>query len=218
VTDTVEHAQTRERLLAAGGEVFAEHGFKNATIREICRRAGANVAAVNYYFRDKEELYQEVFRLASHSAMEPRMPTVGKASDPAERIGGFIRGMLHQMLSAGKPAWHGRLMAWEMVEPTSALTQVVEHSIRPTFEELKGMVAELLGPGWGDLELRHAASSVIAQCLFWKHSQPVIQTLYPEMVYTADRIDEIADHVTRFCHAALHGLKAAGPHSSRGGL
>ena len=42
----------RERLLEAAGEIFAEHGFRNTTVREICKRADINLAAVNYYFRD----------------------------------------------------------------------------------------------------------------------------------------------------------------------
>ena len=40
-------AGTRRRLLEAAGEVFAEHGFRAATVQEICRRADANIAAVN---------------------------------------------------------------------------------------------------------------------------------------------------------------------------
>jgi AcrR family transcriptional regulator len=49
---------TREKLLEAAGQIFAEHGFQAATVREICSRAGANVAAINYYFGDKVELYE----------------------------------------------------------------------------------------------------------------------------------------------------------------
>ena len=48
--------ETRERLLEAAGEVFAERGFREATVRGICKRANANNAAVNYHFGEKEEL------------------------------------------------------------------------------------------------------------------------------------------------------------------
>ena len=51
---------TRLQLIEAAGEVFAEMGFQNATVREICRRAGANVAAVNYHFQSKEALLDAV--------------------------------------------------------------------------------------------------------------------------------------------------------------
>ena len=37
---------TRERIVQAAGEVFAERGFRGATIREICQKAGANLASV----------------------------------------------------------------------------------------------------------------------------------------------------------------------------
>ena len=49
-------ARTRERLLSAAGDVFVEKGFRDATVAEICARAGANIAAVNYYFVDPENV------------------------------------------------------------------------------------------------------------------------------------------------------------------
>ena len=51
---------TRDRLIEAAGELFAEKGFKETTVRDIIERAGANLAAVNYHFGDKERLYEEV--------------------------------------------------------------------------------------------------------------------------------------------------------------
>jgi AcrR family transcriptional regulator len=54
--------RTSKKLLAAASEVFAQKGYRDATISEICERAGANVAAVNYHFGDKETLYKEAWR------------------------------------------------------------------------------------------------------------------------------------------------------------
>ena len=55
---------TRIRLLKAAARVFAEHGYQDATVRQICERAGANIALVNYHFGDKLELYTEVLRFS----------------------------------------------------------------------------------------------------------------------------------------------------------
>jgi len=56
---------TREKLIEAAGEVFAEVGFHNATVRDICARGGTNIAAVNYYLGEKLGLYSEVLHLGA---------------------------------------------------------------------------------------------------------------------------------------------------------
>lgn len=50
----------RQRLLSVGLRLFAEKGYERATVREICDAAQSNLAAINYYFRDKSGYYQEV--------------------------------------------------------------------------------------------------------------------------------------------------------------
>src|SRR5687767_10607621 len=56
--------ETRERLLSTAERLFAERGLSKVTIREICKSARANVAAVNYHFNGKKGLYDEVVRSA----------------------------------------------------------------------------------------------------------------------------------------------------------
>src|ERR1035438_4000819 len=55
-------ASTREKLIEAAGQVFAERGYHATTVREIVKRSGANIAAVNYHFGGKLGLYTEVLQ------------------------------------------------------------------------------------------------------------------------------------------------------------
>src|SRR5258705_515061 len=114
--------ETDDRLLQAAGEVFAEFGFRRATVRDICSRAGANVAAVNYHFGDKAGLYAAVVKYGVGAAIQKYPPDMGLPTDkPAsaeQRLRAFVRGFLHRILEPGPGAWHGRLMMWGMAEPT----------------------------------------------------------------------------------------------------
>lgn len=52
---------TELKIKSAAKDVFLKKGFKGCTTREIAKKAGMNVALVNYYFRSKEQLFQVVF-------------------------------------------------------------------------------------------------------------------------------------------------------------
>lgn len=51
------------RILEAAIAAIEEFGFQNVTVRRIAARAGVNIAAINYYFRTKEQLIEKVIRL-----------------------------------------------------------------------------------------------------------------------------------------------------------
>ena len=70
---------TRTRLLQAGGEIFAQYGFRAATVRRIARKAQANVAAVTYHFAGKEGLYLAVLEhtFATAQSKYPALPAPG---------------------------------------------------------------------------------------------------------------------------------------------
>src|SRR5512139_1670083 len=94
--DTV---RTRKNLLAAASEVFAEKGYRDATIAEICERAKANVAAVNYHFGDKETLYIEAWRHSFSESLKAHPPDGGVTEDarPEERLRGQVKALLHRI-------------------------------------------------------------------------------------------------------------------------
>src|SRR5579862_882776 len=138
---------TRQRLLEAAGEVFAERGFQAATVKEICQRAEANIAAINYHFRDKNSLYAEVIKFTQQRAKEKYVQALDAAKTPEERLERFILTILQRILDVGRPAWHGKLMAREMIDPTPALDPIVKESVVPLLKMFHDTIREILGPG-----------------------------------------------------------------------
>lgn len=196
---------TRQALIAAGGAVFAEAGFHNATVREICRRAGANIAAVNYHFGDKAALYREVLAYYQTRALQkfPLDLDLPPGADAPARLRAFIRAFLLRIFDPSSDAWHGKLIAREMIDPTSALDAIVVEKIRPQAQYLGGIVTELLGGQADPDTVRFCSSSVVSQCLFYHHCRPVVTRLFPEQKFTPEQIERLADHITRFSLAAI---------------
>jgi AcrR family transcriptional regulator len=204
--------ETRRQLLEAAGEVFAEVGFRDATVREICRRAGANVAAINYHFGDKETLYLEVLRYAHGKALAKYPPMMDLPDDapPEKKLRAFIHSMLQRIFDKGPTSWHGKLMSREMIEPTKALDSLVEERMRPMVAQLWKVVAEILDCPVNDERVRLCSLSVISQCVFYNHCSPVVQRLFPnKLPQDAKSIEHLADHITKFSLAAMKHFSAA---------
>jgi AcrR family transcriptional regulator len=200
------HDVTRRQLIEAAGEVFAEVGFKNATVREICRRGNANIAAVNYHFGDKETLYLEVLRYAHGRALEkyPPLLDVGPTAPPEKKLRAYIHSLLLRIFDKGPTSWHGRLMSREMIEPTAALDSLVEERIRPMSNQLWQIVAEILDCPLNDERVRSCSFSVVSQCVFYHHCRPVMTRLFPNQTpMDAAAIEKLAEHISRFSLAAL---------------
>jgi TetR/AcrR family transcriptional regulator, regulator of cefoperazone and chloramphenicol sensitivity len=196
---------TRQALLEAAGAVFAERGYRNTTVRQICRQAGANVAAVNYHFGGKEPLYLEVLRSAHGraAAQYPYDLEVRPGDPPADRLRAFIRSLLLRVLDPGPTAWLGKLIAMEMINPSVALDSLVQERIRPMAEALGRIVAEVLGRAASPERVRLCGFSIVSQCLFYAHCRPVLVKLYPDQRFELLNVERLAEHIARFSLAAL---------------
>src|ERR1044071_1984020 len=189
--------RTRERLIEAAGEMFAELGFHHTTVREICNRAGANIAAVNYHFGDKTGLYTEVVRQSMRAA---RLDAVRAAFDqnapPEQILRAVIKTRLESLRSLDLGDWHFRIFAHELSKPTPAMNVVVNEAIRPLYSRMCMLLANILRLPPDHEKTRLCAHSIIGQILFYAFARPVISRLGPDMKMTAAQIDVIADHIT----------------------
>jgi len=186
---------TRERLLEAAGEVMAELGVRGATVRKICQRAGANVAAVNYHFGDKEGLHRAVVRHAFQAAHQRHpVPPIDPDAPVEAALRPVIASLLARLFSVGQ-SWHGRVIARELVDPSAALDEVVEGFIRPLVTRLEGLLARAC-PSLGAEERRLHVLTLVGQCVFFRHARPVLDVLYGAEAYAGpDAVAALTDHI-----------------------
>lgn len=203
---------TKTRLLHAAGQVFANKGFEAATVREICDKAEANIASVNYYFGDKQALYLAAC-VEAQCARQGAVPLPEWTPDvpPEQRLRDFIRTFLQRFLDDERPAWHRGLMLRELAQPTEACAHVVEDYIRPMAQVLEGILAEMLPPGTSRRAAYMVGFSVVAQCLFYHVQQPIAERLLGVDEYAQLNVDVLTEHITRFTLAALGRAKPLSP-------
>lgn len=197
--------QTRERLLDAAREVFSQHGFQGATVREICRRAEANVAAVNYHFGSKDGLLAEALNFNRLKALQ----TANGQADacPKIRLRLFIHDFMLMLLDEKNPSSQCQIMARELADPTPALDKIVNEAIAPLHRFLGDLVGEIVGGKVSETEQQRCVYSILGQCMFYRHSHPVLQRLHPELRYDQKEIEALAAHIADF---SLAGIKHLG--------
>jgi AcrR family transcriptional regulator len=199
-------SETESRLLEAAGQVFAERGFAAATVRDICERAQANVAAINYHFGDKRGLYRAVFRHAS--ACGQTEPGVDELVGPgAIRLRAWTERFLYGLVAKDSAGWPGRLLAREFADPSPALSEFIEHGGRPVYDLLIAIIMSL-APNLPAARLHSCAASIIGQVIFYHHAKPFIEVLAPAQVLTTHNLQHIAEHITAFSLAAIAHLES----------
>jgi len=207
---------TQDRILEAAGEVFAENGFRCATIRMICERARVNVAAINYHFHSKEELYADVLKYWHEFAIKkyPPLLGVGENAPPEEQLRAFIRSLLFRVLDKGKPSWFGRVMAREMTEPTRAFDHMVNEVMRPLNKLLATIIEKIVGTPVSEEAIRMCCASILSQCYYYYNTR-VIAPLFQKDMSEPDQIERIADHILRFSLKGLEHYSVSAPMKGR---
>jgi AcrR family transcriptional regulator len=201
--------ETRERLLKAAERLFADRGFKKVTVRDICRAAPANVAAVNYHFGDKLGLYREVMQSAIDAmrGTNEAARQAGEGQPAEEQLRRYISIFVHRVLAPGHDTVH-KLIHREMNDPTPALDALVEQGVRPRIEYLTGLIAEIIGCDPADPAVLRCVASVQVQTVAY-FPNPIASRLGLGNKSTRDNLDGIAEHIANFSLAGVHAVGRA---------
>lgn len=196
-------AEARSHLLLSALRLFAEKGFAKTSTREIAHAAGANIAAISYYFGDKAGLYRAVFN-------EP----LGNASDdisryqPAhltlrEALEGFIAGFLEPLKQGDLVQQVTRLHFREMLEPTGLWAEEISCNIKPAHMALVEVLGRHLGVTKADDDMHRLAFSITGLAMQMFISRDVIEAVRPQLIATPRAIDLWTSRLVDFAEAMV---------------
>lgn len=201
-------ATTREAIVAAAMQGFAEKGFEATSVREIAALAGSNVASISYHFGGKEGLRAacaahivEIMGAALAAARATDTP-----ADPAEaerRLLGLVRDMTRFLLLRPEARLVAGFMLREMAHPSSALDTVYEGVFEGVHARACGLWGAAVGRPPETDAVRLAVFSVIGQILYFHIGRPVVGR---RMAWTAigpAEAEAVADTITANLSARL---------------
>jgi AcrR family transcriptional regulator len=199
-------SDTKSRVLESAAALFAAKGYTETSLVDICEGAGANKAAVNYYFRSKENLYAEAWRMEFDRSMSAYSLDGGvPASAPVEqRLYGHVFSMGQQI---SDPNGRGfEIVEKERANPTGLLAEIMQKVIEPARQNLMTILAELLGEKAKPIHIQRCGASVMSQTmgifLREKHRGKVHNG--PSI---GGSIEDIADHITQFSLAGIRAMR-----------
>jgi AcrR family transcriptional regulator len=151
------HFSTKERLLTAAEDLFAQFGFAGTSLRQVTTRADVNIAAVNYHFGSKENLVNEVFRRRLDELSQKRLAALAAAReanpDNLEAIlAAFIEPALALTLDRHGGSAFVRVLARAYAEKNERLRKFLSDNYGHVLREFAKAIVELV-PNLGKEEL-----------------------------------------------------------------
>jgi len=208
-------AQTKQQLLEVAGRVFAERGYVYATSKEICERAGANIAAVNYHFGGKDGLYAAVLEEAHARLVSIDLVTAitQSAASAADKLKLLLRKVVSEVAKRDEGAWELRVLSRELVAPTSLVDKMMKNQVVPKARMITAMIGDILGLPATHPAVSRSTVSIVGPCLFMLIASPDWQKkIFPALLVDTDAL---VDHMVAFALGGLQSIAAQLPRSSR---
>ena len=190
--------KTKEKLLHAAAELFAQKGYHETTVTDISHKAGVNIAAVNYHFTDKESLYSATWDYTHelYLSQASLIPADEGEMEPVERLRHFVKNALKVSISDGEHNWFDRLMLREMHRPTSFLPRIFQDEIMPRINYMTRIIEGLTDVRLGEFDMFFLRYSLISLCFMPLFHSKVRERL-DELGSKYDMPDEMISRICR---------------------
>lgn len=202
---------TKERIFEIAGPVFAEKGFQATTVRELCVKASVNVASINYYFGDKQNLYTELVRHAQQKceAQHP-LPTWTSETPAEQRLFELVRTLLLQLSVADTAPWEVQLLMREVLYPTKGGSQVADEYFSSFFKILLESIEAVSPTELAYEQLAGYGISVLSQCLIYRYGYQTLLQIAPSSLGENGKpdVERLAKQIAEFSLAAIGGVRS----------
>ena len=197
--------ETRWRLLNAACDEFAQKGYREAKVAEICKKAGANVAAVNYYFGNKKNLYSEAWHHAVEG-LDELISSEPTTTFPQDRLRNYIQTLIQNFVTGGKVERFSRLYLMELANPTGLIKDSWHDIVEPKRRKLHAIIRDILGPNAEELKIRFCELSILNQCrAFITMKRSDFEYMLGETV-TPELIRQLTNHISDFSLAGIREI------------
>jgi TetR/AcrR family transcriptional regulator, regulator of cefoperazone and chloramphenicol sensitivity len=201
---------SRERILHAALRLFAQHGFKNTSTRDIAKAAQVNIASLNYYFGDKAGLYRATFSClggpghqrsgAQHDARGFSRPGIPLAQAMHEFVSEFL-----QPLALGDMfLWGMRLHYREMVEPTGMWQEALDKNIKPLHAAMQRLLCREFDRLRPDADIERLSHAIIGMAVHVIIGYDVITQVSPQLLRDEAAVQRMADRIALFACDLVH--------------
>lgn len=201
---------TRLHILETAGQLFAAQGFAESTSKEICTRAGTNMAAINYHFGGRDGLYEAVLIDAHRQlvSLDELMALSVESSDPRQKLRAFLAHMV-EMSAQPKAPWGFRVVLREALSPSPAMPALIQRAVLPKAKLLRGIVGEIMGLPDDHPSVQRSLLLTVLPCLVMTVAP---KDLSSKVLPALKDTRALADEVVRYVLAGLDAVaKAAEP-------
>ncbi|MFP4531977.1 MAG: TetR/AcrR family transcriptional regulator [Desulfobacterales bacterium] len=201
---------TRERILDQAERLFAKKGFEAVSVREITGAAESNLAAINYHFGSKMNLYLQVFRERwlerTHRVRKNFFNQIAANPKPGidEIVDALARAFLDGPLSDEERHQHVQLMQRELSHPSDALKMVVEEVMKPYQQQLSDLIRPNLPAEIDEERLRLSIVGIIGLTLYFTFARPAVSMIMGRD-YNQKFNSILIEHIKNF---SLNGLNS----------